>query len=411
MRRKIYYWTKKYVTQESLRNLIILIFAITCLFLNKETLNIKKVLSDAADSSVFLTIILLVITTLLFQIISNIVLKYSEDDAKIYSDSKEIMKKYPLANALTVEVENEKNKYPMEELWASYNDSNPIFEVIDDENSFYQPPEQISKHFDEIYQAHAKSLVYNKINIRLKDLVKEDNKIKLYTERVKFYDTLVTNRAMDLKWGNGYTVRELYEPGPFFTPLKESKLANHWGGNGLVESNDGFFALTKNPITVSIEKNMYNFAVTGPLKVEDAINKKTHRIDSMDDICRALKIKVVKDLNLVPDEQIDGFLEHIVLTQRNLLGIYRDMAEGGKPHYLYYVKIPFSASEVDALYGKKEKNANDPKKISWISKDAFKNGKPYNKGIVYGGKKYKMVDSTIGLLLKCEEIIRKNINE
>ena len=239
----------------------------------------------------------------------------------------------------------------------------------------------------------------------MKDFVEESNKITLYTERVKFYDTLVTNRAMDLKWGDGYTVRELYEPGPFFTPLKESKLANHLGGNGLVETSDGFFALMKNPITVSIEKNMYNFAVTGPLKIEDTINKDSHRIESIDDICRALRKKVIKDLNLGAEVNNKESIEKIKLTQDNLLGIYRDMAEGGKPHYLYYVKIPFSAKAVDDLYNKMDKSATDSRKITWINRKDFLNGKPYDKGIIYGGKKYKMVESTVGLLLKCKEYV------
>ena len=150
---------------------------------------------------------------------------------------------------------------------------------------------------------------------------------------------------------------------------------------------------------------MYNFAVTGPLKIEDTINKDSHRIESIDDICRALRKKVIKDLNLGAEVNNKESIEKIKLTQDNLLGIYRDMAEGGKPHYLYYVKIPFSAKAVDDLYNKMDKSATDSRKITWISRKDFLNGKPYDKGIIYGGKKYKMVESTIGLLLKCKEYV------
>lgn len=50
-------------------------------------------------------------------------------------------------------------------------------------------------------KAHEFSDVYNQLNIRLDDydFVESQNRLKLVTSRTTYFDSLVTNRAMDYK--------------------------------------------------------------------------------------------------------------------------------------------------------------------------------------------------------------------
>ena len=71
----------------------------------------------------------------------------------------------------------------------------------------------------------------------------DDNTFKFVTGRTTYYNSLVTNRAMDYSLTDGISVRELLECGPMVHSLKNSSLSNHLGFNGFVESSDGSIML------------------------------------------------------------------------------------------------------------------------------------------------------------------------
>lgn len=116
---------------------------------------------------------------------------------------------------------------------------------IQDSRERYKLPEIAQNHFDELFSAHSTSLIYNQLMIRIDDWNCENNIFTMKTSRTTYFDSLVTNRAMDYQYKNGLSMRELLEFPPFLHSLKESELSNHIGFNGFVESSDGFIMFVK----------------------------------------------------------------------------------------------------------------------------------------------------------------------
>ena len=64
--------------------------------------------------------------------------------------------------------------------------------------------------------------------------------------KTSYYDSLLTNRAMGFRWPDGRSIREVYEPGPYITSLEDSKMSNHIGINGIIETIDERFIFLGN---------------------------------------------------------------------------------------------------------------------------------------------------------------------
>ena len=165
--------------------------------------------------------------------------------------------------------------------------------------------------------------------IRLDDLKHEKEKIELLYSKTTYYDSLMTNRAMDYEWPNGETIRDIYEPGPFISPLKDSKLSNHLGFNGFIETSDGKIIFVRRGNKVSIGKNIIASSISASLKAKYVYNEdlsiSTERLsDAMrEEIKGELKIDIDKK------ERMD----------RGIFAFYRDLLEGGKPQFLFYYKL------------------------------------------------------------------------
>lgn len=100
----------------------------------------------------------------------------------------------------------------------------------------YELPKQIADNSDTLFKAHEHSIVYNNMNIRLDGLTCNDKfGIKLTYSKTTYYDSLLTNRAMDYPFKGSRTPREVYEPGPFLNSLPELKMSNHLGFNGFMD--------------------------------------------------------------------------------------------------------------------------------------------------------------------------------
>lgn len=133
-------------------------------------------------------------------------------------------------------------------------------------------PESVKENFDEIIAAHDTSSTYNRFMIRVDDWKVLPGVFSLKTSRTSYYNSLATNRAIDYKWKNGMSVRNLFEYGPFINSLSDSQLSNHLGYNGFVESSDGYIVFIKRSKAVSIGKGTYGDSVGASLKTEYALN-------------------------------------------------------------------------------------------------------------------------------------------
>ncbi|MGM9665843.1 MAG: hypothetical protein ACI3XX_04825, partial [Eubacteriales bacterium] len=216
------------------------------------------------------------------------------------------------------------------------------------------------------------SIIFNKINIRLDDISYDNNNVTLFYSKTTYYDSLTTNRAMDFKLDNGKTVREIYEPGPFLSKLSESKLSNHLGFNGFIETSDGKFIFVIRSKNLSIGKNTLGDSIGASLKSEYCLDE--DRKLTLDGLDNAIRKEIYEELKIEVDENID-------LTTK-IFAFYRDLVEGGKPQFLFYYKMEnmtqkqfkdhFSAAIKKEKKKLKKKASTDGFKFVFLSAEELK---------------------------------------
>lgn len=278
----------------------------------------------------------------------------------------------------------------------------------------YSLPKEIEKYRDELLYSHKSSNVYNQLNIRVNDWVLKDNVFTMHTSRTTYFDSLVTNRSMDVKLSNGCTLRELYQYGPFIQSLKDSKLSNHIGFNGFIVSSDGYIPFIKRNKLVSIGKNTYGNSVSSSLKVKYAL-KDENSILTEEGIINAFK-KEIKDELKIEEKDIGT-----ITIKDNLIAAYRDFVEGGKPQFLIYVKVGKTKKEieeqfyskikqkdkVELKFSKELKGLEDGEKLIWVKESELSNMAISPSLVVFkDGNKYRKlymmpsVTSSIVMLLE-----------
>src|SRR5699024_7681126 len=112
-----------------------------------------------------------------------------------------------------------------------------------------------------VLRPHSSSTIYNQLNVRVSDWKKLDDASIIQTGRTTYFDSLVTNRAMDYRWPSGITNRDLFGYGPYFPSLESSKLSNHIAYNMILKASEGFLLFVKRKKNVSIEKGLFSTSV------------------------------------------------------------------------------------------------------------------------------------------------------
>lgn len=368
---------------------IILLFPITFLIVYKaahEGLTLETFVSIDTFSAIILAF--------LCQIIADTITKRferkNEDSLKLTKDYQTIIKKYERSNLLHFE-----NKtFPIICL-ALRNSSSLPFQFEFDDSSFdkkYQLPSQIAQNSDTLMQAHKYSNIYNQLNIRLDNLKQKDNLIVLSYSQTTYYDSLITNRAMDYCWNNGKTIREIYEPGPFISDLEKSKFSNHLGFNGFLETSDGKIIFVKRGKKLSVGKNTWSPSVAASLKAKYALNE-NQKFDKQG-LSNAIRKEITDELYIEFDQDID-------LTE-SIFAFYRDLVEGGKPQFLFYYKLEnYTFDEFQANFYAKYKKGNnvvDGTKFIGLSIDECRNSELTYSGILSKDIFYNMSVSSASSL-------------
>ena len=224
--------------------------------------------------------------------------------------------------------------------------------VEDDPQSVFQLPETLCEHYEELMHYHRNSSVYNNVNIRINGWAVKGDAFVIQTGRCTYFDTLLTNRSMDFEFGNGLTVRRLFEPGPEISPLETSRLSNHLGINGFIESSDHSFCFVYRKKSVSVGKQLWACGVSGSLKAKYSIVNGTVTADSL---ISGIVAEVLDELNLPSVSVLHaGEDRHIVPVFA-----YRDLVEGGKPHLFFYAGCRLSKEEITRYFHKKASGKND----------------------------------------------------
>ena len=348
MKRRLINFANKHISIELIKVPIFLIIVFVIFFVNVARGYFRT--ADMISAEIFVTVILVVLCQGVASIISNFICRKLEDGKKLTTDYEKLVKMYP-----STEIMEYKNiKFPTIILSQRTKSSRPFSIFIDDKLKKYRLPTQIKDISDYLFKAHKFSMVYNNINIRLDDFIENDSKITLVTSRTTYFDSLITNRAMDYFWKNGKTIREVYEPAPYLNSLLKSKLSNHLGFNGFIETSDNKFAFILRSRKLSIGKNTLGNSVSASLKSEYALNENFEFTKSH------LKMAICKEIENelgVPVSDID-FPDCII-------SFYRDIVEGGKPQFLFYIKINASSDDLRIKFYEKEKE----RKLSKSSKD------------------------------------------
>ena len=233
--------------------------------------------------------------------------------------------------------------------------------------------ESIYEYRDELFRAHDASNIYNQLNIRVDDWYIDDYKdLIICTSRTTFYASLMTNRVMDYKMKNGYSVRELLQPGPFVPELKKSALSNHLGVNAFIVSNDGYIPFVKRSSTVSIGKRTYGSSISASLKTKYALKSVEDRFNA-DGLKKAICGEIKDELNISSD----------YINEIEIIAAYRDVVEGNKPQLLVYVEVNKTNKEIKKAFKKNIKKKRkrklsvgeieeqDGKKLKWYKIDRF----------------------------------------
>ena len=70
---------------------------------------------------------------------------------------------------------------------------------------------------------------------------------------------------MDYEWENGKTNRNVYEPGPFISPLESSLMANHIGFNAFIEFPEIGILFVGRSNKLSVGKKTWGTSVSAKL--------------------------------------------------------------------------------------------------------------------------------------------------
>lgn len=369
---------------------------------------------DWFDITFFSAIILATALEVVVQLLGNATMNWLEDEVKLTTDYVALVRKYRM------KVFSYDNKDASPENVAAlsqqyknrFEDSEKTLEqkkcfdfpieyscdlrqrgiVIEDSNTQYELPEEVQGRFDEIFGAHKTSVIFNQLNVRVDDWGLENDTFCMKTSRTTYFDSMVTNRAMDYKWSNGMSVRERYAFGPFFPELRESCLSNHLGFNGFVESSDGYIAFVKRGKNLSIGKGTYANSVGASLKAKYALNE--NKVFDAAGLKTAMEMEIKDELKIQPKDLESFSLEN------NVFAAYRDMVEGGKPQLLFYARAKLDKAAIEANFKKEFKKSSrkgllleDGTNFVWIKRDELKSLCVTPEMMIYKGKSYKMVPS------------------
>ncbi len=202
-------------------------------------------------------------------------------------------------------------------------------DAVYDHDKVYEAPGFVENNYIQLLQAHGRSAKINCDTIRLDDIREEDGKQVFYMSRSNFYNHLATNRAVDFELADGITVRSVFEYGPQVTPLKESKLSNHLGVNGLVFLSDGTILLPRRKGNSTISKNM----ITSSIAVRLCHPKNGAPVDKHHVFHGTIEENLTARLKISPEDV--ATLEKEI----HFIGIGQNIYEGGKPQMYYVVFI------------------------------------------------------------------------
>lgn len=389
------------------------------------TIMSKKDVADVVDISAFSAVVLEGALIAVVSLLRNKILNYTEDPNKLTTDYQALLKRYSSEQNFVWKRNNSAIAViPVVHTAWLYNTE---IEIIDHPEKEYELPDIVEKHFKELFAAHLTSKIYNNINIRIDDWYLDDKncKFKIFSGRMSYYKSLVTNRTMDYELEKGISIRELLECGPIVHPLKYSLLSNHLGVNGFVESSDGKIMFVYRKNNVSIGKRTYSNSIGASIKTKYALND--NGMFTKEGLEKGI-VREIEDELGIPEKKLLKDEKSLGLGAVRLIAAYRDMLEGGKPQLLFYVKTEMNKEQIEEAFNKKNNYIRKPKSNSiakqnekemetdgdilyWISKTDFLKCEVYSGKLVHNGLSLPMVPSASACIVMFQQFLEKQDGE
>lgn len=356
---------------------------------------------DTLDISLFLSVFTLFVCNILGRLIYNLYSNNKEDSIKLSTDYDGICKRYKEEPLLTY---NRNVKFPIIVLAKRKLKDKPFDIIMDHKNAanVYSLPEQIENRSEWLLDAHRCSYDYDSRTVRLDNLTHKDNKVILTYSNTTYWDLLRTNRAMDYEWENRKTNRNVYEPGPFISPLEFSLMANHIGFNGFIEFHEIGILFVGRSNKMSVGKKTWGTSISAKLSPKYDYKKGEHF--TLDGFYDSIAESINRELKYF---RVNG--QPINVTAKQIKGsifaFYRDLVEGGKPQFLLYHK--FGNEKLDVKFNKdgyesslkqdKSSAMIDGTKYAFLTTDQLKQAYITQDEIFISGlkKKYKMTPSAV----------------
>ncbi|SEI90058.1 hypothetical protein SAMN02910453_1646 [Lachnospiraceae bacterium A10] len=367
---------------------VLILFLVILLIVICMRITTKKSSKDIAvaliDEKMFLSALIASIITVLAKSLKDSLYNHIEDDIKLELDMdkiKRIYKEEKFEDATTI---NDRCKHNDEMKYADEGDSIiPIvkcfdfpeemdikkdIKIDDNKDDYYEMPYYVKQNFDKLISAHHSSNIYNNLNVRVKDWGFKDNKFVMLTGRTEYLCSMATNRTMDYELDGGLTIRKVLGRGSKLVPLKESRLSNHLGFNGMVESSDGMFPLVFRKKDVSIGKRTYGNSIGASLKTKYALEDGVFWAEGLDN---AIRKEIVDEL-VIEEDSIEKIM---------ILNAYREVVEGGKPQLFFYTKVNMTAMEIQKCFDMyqlkkhgddEEKMKRDGDSLIWVKSSDIK---------------------------------------
>lgn len=368
----------------------------------------KDDVSNVIDLSTFSAVVLEGAMVALVGLLRVRIMNYTEDPNKLTNDYDRLLKKYSAEKNWIKDRMGDKDVVlPVIHVAWLY-DKDII--IKDDSEKEYQLPDMIVRHYEELFATHMTSNIYNNVNIRVDDWWEDekDSRFVMRTGRTSYYNSLVTNRAMDYEWEKGMSIRELFEYGPKLHPLKTSSFSNHLGFSGFIESADEEIVLVYRKKNVSIGKRTYGSSVGASLKAKYALN------DGGGFDVEGLKqgmIREIEDELGIAEEELKECNGKGCLGKIQLIAAYRDVVEGGKPQLLFYAKSTMQKAEINKKFQDLQTKSDEEMKLDgdelyWIKKDEISDCNISVKEIVYKEKKHlPMMPSVIASFVMLKQFL------
>ena len=223
------------------------------------------------------------------------------------------------------------------------------FEWIDDP---YELPDAIIPYRDSLIKHHrSQSRVFDSETLRVNKWTGTDNELVLHLSPTTYFDTLITNRSLEIEVSPGKTVRDLLAPKGDLSPLNNTLLSNHLGTTVFVKVENSIVFTQRNG-AVSVGKNALGSSVTGAVKGEYALES------------GYLKPNGVRDA--VEAEVLDETGYKASLESNWVKAIFFDPREGYKPNLFSEIVFPGSQEEFRSVFQNNPAPNTDGEEVLFI---------------------------------------------